>query len=929
MAGLCETTRTGATSCCEPAPAAELDLLTNAPGQSKLRYRLGTFSTFRRRLLAELPARLERWRDVGRRDYGVALLEMWSTLADILTFYQERIANEAFLRTAVLRESLVRIAALVDYRPNPGAAASVYLAFRADTGKTVELARGFRTQTKPARGAAPVPFEIDEPLTVVASLNEMRVQSLTEQSIGFGDRHAVVEGIRTGLRPGDRVLVIGRERSDDKGNEQWEVRRVSSVIPDPIARTTRVEWKEPLGHRMPRVEPSRSPELYALRLQAWPFGYNAPDYDALTVTTTATSTTGGTTTTTTFTSTPTLADWSDQRLPHVQPRRTALVEDGRDRLLLDTIYPTLHADSWVVLVTSEPVTVPDSAGRSATAYPRGYAEVYRVRQVDETVASGFTLTAKVTRLTLDTVKQMRRDEDGTGNPTGLPREIRQPENIDIFPMQGTSLLGQSEHLPFAPVPLTADVSGRTLTLDARYPALRPGRLLILSGRQQNGTTGFAEVIRVKTVDHGGARTTVVLDADLARAYDPATVVIQGNVAPATHGETVANEILGSGDASQLFQSLILKKRPLTLVRAGGADANRWGTRAALEVRVNDVRWHEVPHMLDSAPGDRHYVLEITAEDDTIVTFGGSAPDAVAAGVDEQRGFQGGSRLPTGRDNVRATYRHGLGTRGNVLPAAVATLVSTAPGLKSVSNPIAGTGGADRESDEQIKSNLPAGMRAFDRAVSLEDHAALARTYSGIDKARAFLERRDPSDPAGLRRLEQPRVRLTVAATDRTPPLQPAFKNALRGFLDARRDPNRPLVISDFTPVTLDVAVTVDPDPDLLPDTVHDAVAAALGAERSADGSYGLFAFERLDFGESLHLSDVYSAVQNVPGVRAALVTRFQHRPRDAAEQAAGIPLIEAHIFIRNTEIVRCDNDPARPERGTLTVTIGEVIHRAG
>ena len=55
-------------------------------------------------------------------------------------------------------------------------------------------------------------------------------------------------------------------------------------------------------------------------------------------------------------------------------------------------------------------------------------------------------------------------------------------------------------------------------------------------------------------------------------------------------------------------------------------------------------------------------------------------------------------------------------------------------------------------------------------------------------------------------------------------------------------------LTDFTPVSVDLAVTIAPEPDLLPERVRADVAAALSAVRNPDGSYGLFAFERLDFG---------------------------------------------------------------------------------
>src|SRR5207244_12741759 len=62
-------------------------------------------------------------------DFSIALLDAWASLADVLTFYQERIANEAFLRTATERNSILQLARLIGYRLRPGVAASVYLAF--------------------------------------------------------------------------------------------------------------------------------------------------------------------------------------------------------------------------------------------------------------------------------------------------------------------------------------------------------------------------------------------------------------------------------------------------------------------------------------------------------------------------------------------------------------------------------------------------------------------------------------------------------------------------------------------------------------------------------------------------------------------------------------------------------------------------------
>ncbi|PJF45305.1 MAG: putative baseplate assembly protein, partial [Candidatus Thermofonsia Clade 3 bacterium] len=90
----------------QDTPRTTLHASCNAPGQPRLRYRLGTHRTFLRRMVARLS---QQQSEDGRRplaklttratdDPSLALLDAAATLADVLTFYQERIVNEGFLR---------------------------------------------------------------------------------------------------------------------------------------------------------------------------------------------------------------------------------------------------------------------------------------------------------------------------------------------------------------------------------------------------------------------------------------------------------------------------------------------------------------------------------------------------------------------------------------------------------------------------------------------------------------------------------------------------------------------------------------------------------------------------------------------------------------------------------------------------------------
>ena len=79
-------------------------------------------------------------------DPSIALLDAAAVVADVLTFYQERIANDGFLRTAIERRSVLEMARAIGYELNPGVAATAYLTF------TVEDAEGALEDRMSQRG---------------------------------------------------------------------------------------------------------------------------------------------------------------------------------------------------------------------------------------------------------------------------------------------------------------------------------------------------------------------------------------------------------------------------------------------------------------------------------------------------------------------------------------------------------------------------------------------------------------------------------------------------------------------------------------------------------------------------------------------------------------------------------------------------------
>src|SRR5262245_19567595 len=96
---------------------SSMEGITNRPGLIALSYRVGTHSTFLQSMLAKLSSSERpslaalKTRDVS--DPAIAFLDGWATVADVLTFYQERLANEGYLRTATERLSVLELARLV------------------------------------------------------------------------------------------------------------------------------------------------------------------------------------------------------------------------------------------------------------------------------------------------------------------------------------------------------------------------------------------------------------------------------------------------------------------------------------------------------------------------------------------------------------------------------------------------------------------------------------------------------------------------------------------------------------------------------------------------------------------------------------------------------------------------------------------------
>src|SRR5688572_2318457 len=128
------------------------------------------YNSFRKALLDLIPAKLPEWTDRSEADFGIALLELFAYMGDILSYYQDRIANEAFLNTAQERRSVINHLRLIGYEMAPASAASTTL--NVIVGNNViqpfEVRKGDQFATKSSKDRKSVTFEYtgDKPLVL-------------------------------------------------------------------------------------------------------------------------------------------------------------------------------------------------------------------------------------------------------------------------------------------------------------------------------------------------------------------------------------------------------------------------------------------------------------------------------------------------------------------------------------------------------------------------------------------------------------------------------------------------------------------------------------------------------------------------------------------------------------------------------------------
>ena len=796
------TCSTSCTGCCGPTPApAER---TNAAGQPAIDYRSGlTHADVLDRMLTALPGLLPGLTGVTPDDPAAAVLDAWATVANVVSFYQERIANEGYLRTATERRSVLELARAIGYELRPGVSAAALLSVQMQqaTGAaatavtappTAVMPRGTQVRSLPGQGQMPQTFETSADLVPDLARNELHLVQARTQRLGqeAGRHHTCcyLAGTSTGLRTGDTLLITEGPAKDLPATYDVvlvsSVTVVAAVAPD-LPSCTLVRWDPPLTHDY------AAPEVSVFAVRASLFGFNAPDFRTLPAST---------------------RHLYDQQHPNAT--EWPHFED-LEPVDLDAAYPAVAAQSVALLQQ-------DALRR---LYP--VADAQPVNRAD------FAISAGVTRLSLG-----------------------EKPDLSDFKRRTTVVHSGIRQLPLTSEPIGGTIGGpgSEAAVDLLVPALlADGQRVLVTGTAAG--LPVAEAATVLRTAPGARSGTVraTLEKPLTNTLDRGGVRVLANVVEATHGESVPDEVLGSGDGTVPNQRFALARRWLTQLPVPGAPG---GVQAALEVLVDDVLWTQTGSLYPAGPNDRVYVVRVSDDGTATVVFG-----------DGERG----ARLPTGPENVHARYRVGVGPDGRVPAHALTLLPQRPPGVASVDNPSPADGDSAPEKLDDARRNAPLTVLTLDRVVSLPDYEAFAAAFGGIAKARA----------ARIQGRTGPFVHLTLAGPDGSKVQDLTIEHLLAG-LDAVRDHAVPVRAVTFDPTPFRLGIEVLAEPDRVATQVRAAVRAALTAA---------FAIGRRSFAEPVAVAEVLTVAQQVAGVRASRVTDL--RLADAPDDPRVVPVLPA------------------------------------
>jgi hypothetical protein len=640
------------------------------------------FTAFRQALLRPLPGEqaINGWRPT-RGDLGLQVLEWWAYLADVLSFYNERYANESYLGTATQPGSIANLVALLGYRPGPGIAATGTLAAVSSAGQSAEplvLPAGMSLSSTASPGVPAQTFEVDSAVTFTGQSTVpvvLHPDTTLKQNTDGSPQSVLVAGRVSGVRAGDRLVLVDSNFTGD--NDYWSLVTVTALTPATDPATGVVNTV--VGFAQGGWGPTPPPAGQEAPVVPMP-PQDSTGYRLLRPTGTAAIMNP--------------VELSEPRSPRGHERPIVTSDSRRATVRQVHLSAAVRAISPGDLVlfdlgAGNPSALAVVTATSEALWAIPFPGTRRPRPPDIVVAhTVLDLATADSSVLLDA-----RAARGLGS-IAVRYGFRDIGTIIGVPQPELSSLGG--------------------TVVANYTPPAGGTAAFLQDATGAG-------VLVTALDAGSGNVTVAATGTPPSAIPasaPLAVPLRLllNLVPVSRGKTVTDEVLGSGNAALASQSFTLSKSPLTYLPSGG------GPVSTLTVTVNQIEWHEVPSFYGQAADARVFVVTRSPDQAvTTVTFG----DGI-----------NGARLSSGTGNVMASYRYGSGATSPPT-GRLTTIGQPQLNLASIQNPVPVSGGEDPQAPDDVRTAAPASVVMFGRAISATDYEQIASQALGVNRAAAY------------------------------------------------------------------------------------------------------------------------------------------------------------------------------------------------
>jgi predicted phage baseplate assembly protein len=826
-------------------------------------------------------------------DFAIALLDCWALVGDVLTFYQERIANEAFLRTAKERQSLIEISRSIGYELRPGVAAGTRLAFTLEevpgAADTAIIETGTKVQSLPSPNEKPQTFETIEKIVAYREWNTLKPRVHYTRQLSSNDVNFVVAQVNTKLKPGDLLLlVIQSSESENAGAAATATtlgkffRIIDKIEVDLSLQQTTLYTYDPLGLAATQGAPAVVPDVVSqisvenevisladlsesnLEEHAAHLGWQKDElakFLNVAVSAKEAGTNGdglyyfeakcyifghnapqfkilpgqqeGEGKETLSLRQRPLDEQQISKTPHIGQSFT-------EKAAKATNIPTQLSEEWVTSKNNGIYKKSDGTDNSEifldNTYPNILLQTWAVFQMPSTGASPLRLQAhQVSTIVEKTLADFGLSNKVTG--ISVASSAQADGDIRTFTRRETTVFAASRKLQLAPFRKPTPLEKSRIELDKIIPGLRVGQYVAISGKTLAATdqgasssTGSAKSQIAKIKKIEHVNGYTVLEFEKDLKYTFQRETVTINAnLAAATHGETKSEVIGGGDPSKKMQEFVLKQKPLTYT----ASSMEGGALSTLQITVSEILWREVPNLFDAGPTEHVYTVRMDDDQQSKIVFG----DGIR-----------GARPPAGIENIRAKFRTGIGKEGLLKEGQLSLLMTRPLGVKGVTNPEATNGADDPEGIDNARRNAPLKLLAMGRIVSLKDVETFARAFAGIAKA----------DAMWIWNGEKKVVHVTVAPSDGTmiglgSQVYDGLVNSIKGSVD----PGISVVVHSFEPQLFNLEANLSIAGEFQKENVVANIRQAL---------LDKFSFDARELGQPVRLDEIISTIQKVKGV---------------------------------------------------------------